>query len=175
LSFDQIREQDPQAAAMLSLMAMLDRQQIPESLIRKPEERDVDFSTAIGTLNGLSLITTGFGEETFALHRLVQLSVHVWLEQHNHKAHYEEEALSLLADRFPSGEHENRETCESLFPHAQAVLRYNLVSEPSLIQRADLLFNISSFDWQQGRYDPAYEKISEVYDLRGKLLGLEDS
>jgi len=174
LSFDQIREQEPRAAEMLSLMAMFDRQQIPEKLIRRPEERDIDFFTAVGTLDGLSLITKRLGEEIFAIHRLVQLSIHAWLEQHNQKAGYEEEALALLADRFPNGEYENREICEFLLPHAQAVLRYDLVSESSMIQRAELLYNISWFDSRQGRCNPAYEKISEVYDLREKLLGLKD-
>ena len=76
----------------------------------------------IGTLIGLSLITKEAGKEIFAMHRLVQLSVHVWLELHNEKQRYAVEALALLADRFPNGEHENREACESLLPHAQAVL-----------------------------------------------------
>jgi len=54
LSFDQIREQEPRAEAMLSLMAMLDRQQIPEKLLRRKDERNVVFVTAMGPLVGLS-------------------------------------------------------------------------------------------------------------------------
>lgn len=86
-------------------MAMFERQQIPELLLRRREERDVDFVTASGALDGLSLITREVGKETFAMHRLVQLSVHVWLEQRNEKARYEEEALAVLADKFPKGEY----------------------------------------------------------------------
>jgi tetratricopeptide (TPR) repeat protein len=175
MSFDQIREQEPRAAAILCLMAMLDRQQIPEDLLRLQGERDIDFFTAIGTLDGLSLVTKEVGKEAFAIHRLVQLSIHMWLEGRNEKARCEEEALSRLAERFPSGEYENRELCENLLPHAQAVLRYGMISEFSMIQHAKLLYNICWFDWQQGRYDPAYTNVFEAYNIRRTILGQEDS
>jgi tetratricopeptide (TPR) repeat protein len=173
LSFDLIREQEPQAAAMLSLMAMLDRQKIPETLLRRKDERDINFVTAIGTLNGLSLITKEVGKETFAIHRLVQLSVHVWLEQHNEKQRYAMEALALLADRFPNGEHENRETCELFLPHTQAVLQHQFVSQSSTIHRATLLRNIGWLDWRQGRYDLAHKKNLEAYEINRERLGAE--
>jgi tetratricopeptide (TPR) repeat protein len=174
LSYDQMREQEPRAAALLSLMAMLDRQAIPETLLRPEDAREVDFFSAVGTLDNFSLITKAIGKETYAIHRLVQLSIHVWLEQHKQRERYEEEALALLAERFPSGGHENKEACETLVAHAQAVLKYYCDSEPSLKRRSTLLYNISWFDLQQGRYDLAYEKISESYCLREKLLGQED-
>jgi tetratricopeptide (TPR) repeat protein len=174
LSFDLIREQEPRAASMLSLMAMLDRQKIPEMLLRRKDERDINFVTAIGVLTGLSLITKEVGKETFALHRLVQLSVHVWLEQHNEKQRYAVEALALLANRFPNGEHENRETCELFLPHAQAVLQHHFVLQSSVIHRASLLFNIGWFDLRQGRYDLAHEKCSEAYEISQEMLGSED-
>jgi tetratricopeptide (TPR) repeat protein len=173
LSFDLIREQEPRAAAMLSLMAMLDRQKIPETLLRRKDERDISFVTAIGTLNGLSLITKEVGKETFTIHRLVQLSVRVWLEQHNENQRYTMEALALLADRFPNGEHENRETCELFLPHTQAVLQHQFVSQSSTIHRATLLCNIGWFDWRQGRYDPAYKKNLEAYEINRERLGAD--
>jgi hypothetical protein len=62
-SFDQIRADQPRAAEMLSLMAMLDGQKIPEDLVRKEDERRIDFSTAIGTLEGYSMISKEVGSE----------------------------------------------------------------------------------------------------------------
>jgi tetratricopeptide (TPR) repeat protein len=174
VSFDQMRKQEPRAAEMLSLMSMFDRQKIPEDLLRRPGERDVEFFAAIGTLEGLSLITTDLENETFMIHRLVQLSIHIWIEQHNEKALYEEKSLALLAGRFPEGELGDRSVCESLFPHAQAVLRYDLVSKACVIHRADLLRNIGWFDWQQGRYEMAYHKGVESYELYRKQGGYND-
>jgi hypothetical protein len=52
---------------MLSLMAMLDRQQIPEDLLRRSDEKDIDFFTAIGTSEGLSLATKEVENESFAI------------------------------------------------------------------------------------------------------------
>lgn len=48
--------------------------------------------------------------------KLVQLSIHDW------RGHFVERALQLLADRFPDGDHENRDMCQRLHPHAQRVL-----------------------------------------------------
>lgn len=76
LSFDQIQTQKPEAAKLLSVMAMLDRQQIPAYLIRQVIDKDVEFSKAVGSLDGFSLIIYEIGQETFTMHRLVQLSVH---------------------------------------------------------------------------------------------------
>jgi hypothetical protein len=94
-----MKKPEPRAAAMLPLMAMLDRQQIPKALLRRQDEKDNGFFIAIGTLTGLSLITKEKGKETFAMHRLVQLFIRYWLEQHNQEQYQAEEALALLADR----------------------------------------------------------------------------
>ena len=97
---------------------MLDPQRIPEKLLRRLAEREVDFRMAIGTLDGFALISQEIGRETYAIHPLVQASVHYWLEQSSEKADYAGQALQLLAE-FPNGEHEHRETCESMLAHAQ--------------------------------------------------------
>ncbi|KAF7507541.1 hypothetical protein GJ744_010332 [Endocarpon pusillum] len=56
LSFSQIQEQEPHAAELLALMALFDRRNIPESLLRDPEDSGYDFSTAISTLKTFALI-----------------------------------------------------------------------------------------------------------------------
>lgn len=147
LSYDQITQQYPRAVSMLSLMAMFDRQQIPEMLLQKANESEIDFLNAVEILDDFSLIKKEIETEVLAMHRLVQLSVHVWLEHHHKKGQYEE-ALTQLTDRFPNGKHENKEICESLLPYTRAVLQYDLNSQSDQIRRADLLHNISWFDWQ---------------------------
>ena len=166
LSFDQILEQEPQSAKLLSLMAMLDPQRIPEKLLRRAAERDVDFRTAIGTLNGFSLINQEIGGETYTIHPLVQASVHYWLEQKSQKADCAGEALQLLAKEFPDGfKHEHKETCESMLAHAQAVLCHECTSENDMIKRATLLYKVACFDRKQGRYMSAYQAILESYNI----------
>jgi tetratricopeptide (TPR) repeat protein len=171
ISFDQMKKQEPYAAEMLSLIAMFDRQNIPEDLIRQPNQSDNDIFKAIGTLDELSLIIREIGEETFAMHRLVQLSVHLWLEQKGEKRQYEEHALVLLADKFPEGEYGDRKIRDSLFPHAQSVLQYDGNSEASVLRRAKLLYNIGWFDLLQGRYELAYQSSLKSYELYRKQCG----
>lgn len=92
-------------------MAMLDRQQIPEKLLQRKNKRNASFVTAIGSLGGLSLITKEV-ENTWTIHRLVQLSIHVWLKQNHKKEEYEEEALLLIASIFLHEDHENKRACD---------------------------------------------------------------
>src|ERR1700722_5823880 len=82
ISFDQIRKQKPRAAEIFSLMAVLDRQRIPETLLRKGCERETEFATALGTLQAFSLISVEKGGTNFEIHRLVQISAQRWLEFH---------------------------------------------------------------------------------------------
>lgn len=98
LSFDQIKRQNPKAA--LSLMALLDRQGVPKSLLRKKNDRFVEFSSAIGTLQAFSLIRVETGGETFSMHRLVQLSTQNWLEMQSTLGDYQEEAVKMLSAKF---------------------------------------------------------------------------
>lgn len=54
LSFDQIKRQNPKEVQILLLMALIDRQGVPKSLLRKENDRFVEFSSAIGTLQAFS-------------------------------------------------------------------------------------------------------------------------
>lgn len=56
LSFDQISKQQPRAAEILSLMAVLDRNAVPKSLLVKENERAIDFTLALGVLQAFSLV-----------------------------------------------------------------------------------------------------------------------
>ena len=171
-SFDQILTQEPQTAKLLSLLAMLDPRRIPEKLVRRSIGRELDFRTAIGTLNGFALITAEIGGEIYAIHPLVQASVHYWLEQRNEKANYVSQALELLAKEFRYGKLENKETCESLLAHAQAVLNWDYVSkDDDQRYRADLLYKVGSFHTVQGRSSFAYQAFSEAHNIVRKQLG----
>ena len=97
--------------------------------------------------------------------------MHYWLEQGSEKANYARQALQLLAKEFPNGEHEHRETCESLLAHAQAVLRYKCRSENDMRHRAALLYNVGWFNWRQGRYVSAYQAVSESYNIYQERAG----
>ena len=56
-------------------MAVLDRQAIPDMLLRKNGEGKVIFITAIGALKAYSLITEEKQGAIFEMHRLVQFAI----------------------------------------------------------------------------------------------------
>jgi tetratricopeptide (TPR) repeat protein len=173
LSFEQIRLHDVRAAELLSLMAMLDGQQIPQDLAQRNDERDVDFLTALGTLAGYSLVMPS-GEEVWTMHALVQLSVQDWLAAAQQRTNMVEEAVRLVAARFPNSEHENRARCEALLPHARAVLRHASGSDSSIKDCATLLHNVGCFEMQQGKFAQAQESVQKAYELRREVLGNND-
>ena len=173
VSFDQIRKQKPRAAEILSLMAILDRQGILKTLLRRDGERGTEFTTALGTLQAFSLITAEKGGTSFEIHRLVQISTQKWLKLQGETAKWREEALKVLTAAFPSGDYGTWVTCEVLSPHAQAVTRYTFVSDLNLLQRAKLLHNMSYYNATQGRYNLAYERGLDALSTRENILGLE--
>ncbi len=81
LSFDQIRQKKLRAAQLLSLMAFLDRQNIPELFLLDQDEDPLDntYLVACGELKAFSLVTETARPGTFDIHRLVQMVTQKWL------------------------------------------------------------------------------------------------
>ena len=111
ISFDMISKHKPRAAEMLSLMAVLDRQGIPESLLRHKPDRKVEATKTLGNLTAFSLVSAGVDGTGYEIHRLVQLATQKWLEMQGEIQVWQEEALLVVADMFPIGEQENWTTC----------------------------------------------------------------
>jgi tetratricopeptide (TPR) repeat protein len=173
LSFGQIRKQKPRAAELLSLMAVLDRNEIPKSLLLGTDEGEGKFNAALGPLKAFYLITTGKGGNTFTMHRLVQLATQNWLKNHEETTRYQEEAVKLLSERFPSGEYATWQLCQALSPHAQVVLEYSY-EPPSSLLHAKLLYKVAWYEWKQGRYSIARSHSERAHDVRQKYLGGDD-
>ena len=173
LSFDLISKQNPRAADMLSLMAVLDRQGIPKSLLQNDTDRKTDFVTARGILQRFSLIRSVDGGSKFELHRLVQLATRKWLEIQGTKEIWQEKALLVLKDMFPRGGFENWTTCEFLLPHAQTVTQYGNLAEALPKEFARLLNSMAHFDIDQGRYEIASTRALAAIELQEKHFGLD--
>ena len=173
LSFDQISKQQPRAAEILSLMAVLDRNAVPKSLLIKDNERAIDFTLALGILQAFSLIISE-KDSKFGIHRLVQLSTQRWLELQNSFEHWQEIALRAISVHFPLGDYKNWPQCEALSQHAQVVIRYEYRSDSCLVERARVLHNLARFDDQQSRYTLAHARYTEAITARKRLLGVED-
>ena len=173
MSFRQITGSSPRAADILALMSVLDRNAIPKSLLVNESESALDFAQALGTLRAFSLIITEKDKNSFALHRLVQISMRKCLESEGRDKHWQGVALKTLANHFPSGDFKNWRICEILSAHAQILIAYEFESEECLLQRATIQHNLARYDGQQSRYLLAHHRYEEVISTRKQLLGLE--
>ncbi|KFY27526.1 hypothetical protein V493_03438, partial [Pseudogymnoascus sp. VKM F-4281 (FW-2241)] len=174
ISFDQIKQNNPQAAELLSLMAMFDRQGIPEFLLCIKYPNPLDLEEALGPLDEFSLITIKNGGKTFEMHRLVQLATRKWLERSRDGERWQREAIEVVAKAFPGGDYNNWKTCEAMSSHATEVLKYELESDQSMLERASLLYNMASYNWLQGRYEIAKAESQESLTTRQHLLHDDD-
>ncbi|KAH8682822.1 hypothetical protein BGZ60DRAFT_205902 [Tricladium varicosporioides] len=170
ISFDQIKRSKPQAADLLSLIAMFDRQGIPEFLLSVQYPNLLDLEDAIAPLDEFSLITTDKGGKAFEMHRLVQLVTRRWLERYGDSEKWKGEAIKVVAKAFPSGDYGNWKTCEVLLPHSLEVLKCELKSSKYLLERASLLYNMAWYSWLQGNYEVARAESQESLTTRKYLL-----
>ena len=171
--FDLISKQNPRAAEMLSLMAVLDGQGIPESLLRQEIDQNIEFTTALGTLQAFSLVSAKVKGVEYEIHPLVQLAALNWLEIHGEIGVWQEKALLVVAKTFPTSEIRDWKKCESLLPHAQKAIQYGDVNEKYPLEFSTLLSNLARFDAEQGRYEIACARYSAAIEVQKQTLGMD--
>lgn len=170
ISFEQIRRNDRQAAELLSLMSVLDRQNIPRSLLLSDIE-EVELERALGTLKAFSLITSEQSGQSFTFDHLIYLATRNWMRMNEELDSWTEKALVLLSERFPNPEFENQDLWMAYLPHAHTVLESNHLPASKITAQATLLFNVSRAVTHLGVYDLAETMARKSFDLRKKALG----
>ena len=145
-------------------MSILDRQGIPEFLLCKDDNR-LAFEDALAPLNDFALITSETNGECFGLHRLVQLATRTWLRIHGQITKWEEEAVTLLSESFPNGEHENCRICIVLLPHAEVFLGYQYSKQHCSLEQARVLHNTAWYLRAQGKYRLALDRSQKALTL----------
>lgn len=149
ISFDHIRSTRQSAAGLLSLMSFFDRQGIQEALLRQSStmnepvlaiQADDEFEDDVLALRDYSFITVTRDANMFEMHSLVQLAMRTWLENEGQLDKWRKQFIFNLCAELPTGEHENREKCQALFPHAQAALAQRPTDRESLKEWALLLY-----------------------------------
>ena len=133
ISFDYIRLHVPQAAELLSLMSIMDAQNIPEFLMPHDEDA-ISFNKAIGTLEAFGFISTKKQlpgpiqqHRLFDLHRLVRLAIRNWLKMNNTLDLRTAQVLKLLASFCLRAESEAFDISSLIIPHAIELLGSNLL------------------------------------------------
>ena len=146
LSFAHIRTAYPEAANLLSLMSIFNRQAIPQFLVQGVYD-DLTFCEVMGPLLSFSLVRAETTGQMFELHRLVQITTRHWLERDGSRQHWVDCAIGRMAEWFPSSTCQRQKwvTCEKLLPHVAEVLGNEAGSEQHRLKYAKLLTDSSYF------------------------------
>jgi tetratricopeptide (TPR) repeat protein len=175
ISFDHICSSRRSAADLLSLMSFFDRQGIQEALLRNPSPSgttDNDgFEDDILTLRDYSFITVTKEANTFEMHNLVQLATRTWLGNQGQLDRWRERFISNLCAEMPTGQHENRQKCQELFPHARAALAQRPQDKYSLKEWARLLYKAAWYTWQQGKAGEAEHMSTVSMEVMQEVFG----
>ncbi|CAG8250571.1 unnamed protein product [Penicillium salamii] len=196
ISFGHIRRIRPSATDLLSLMSFFDRQGVSENLLRVHDETqnddsnsqkiaieyndegtdstsesnmDHNFEDDITTLRDFSFISINRDSTVFTMHRLVQLTVRVWLQGDRQLERWKEQYIMILWQRFPTGEYENWAQCQSLFPHVRSAMSQRPESHESLRKWAALLYNGA---WYAQKIGHMMESRNMASESRNQILSM---
>ena len=180
MSFEHIRKTSPAAADLLSLMAMFDRQGVPEHLLYDGRSR-LQFEDAVTPLTSFSLIRTQggkpsrqqTGDQSFEMHSLVQLSTRKWLELNDEVGKWRKASLRIMAATFPNGQHETWASCQILLPHSKKVLSYSSGCEEETLDQASIAINTAWYLSCVGEYELAGNINRNALKARETVLGPE--
>ncbi|KAF1344366.1 hypothetical protein EJ07DRAFT_85131, partial [Lizonia empirigonia] len=153
LSFEQIRKTRPEAADLLSLMTMFDRQGVPSTYCMRAEA-----SCSLQKRQGASQRTVRrrLQGQLFEMHNLVQLATKKWLELREQVNVWQRAALRIMAAAFPSGQHETWAACQTLLPHSTKVLDYSTdKNDKAKLDRATIATNTAWYLMSMGQYAEA--------------------
>ena len=98
--FDRIRLQRPAAADILSLTGSLNREDILIDLLKGASVDEIEFQEDIGTLIQYSLISKNEDGVSFSMHRLVQLTMRIWLSKQGTLEKWDAEAHRSVMKAF---------------------------------------------------------------------------
>ncbi|KAH6696593.1 hypothetical protein BKA61DRAFT_497997, partial [Leptodontidium sp. MPI-SDFR-AT-0119] len=192
------------AFELLSLMSFFDRQGIPDTLLQNRSQQtetaignyvDTDtgysddddddgtskssvsdgFEEDVSVLRNYSFISVNTNGTSFEMHGLVQLAMRKWLEAHGQIERWKRQFIKNLDAGLPTGEYENWERCQALFPHAHSAAVQKPKEQDSLLDWASVLYNAAWYAWKVGKGVEAENMAVNVMKVRKKILGDEHS
>ncbi|KAH8661696.1 hypothetical protein BGZ60DRAFT_91061 [Tricladium varicosporioides] len=176
LSFDQIREHNPRAADLLSLMSFFDRQAIPESLLKDVNETSFSFIEAIGELLSYSLITRNITATQYDIHRFAHLVSRAWQVKNGLIDKWYIAAEERLLERFPKDDYAAWEICALYLPHIQALIDEGLGKWLKTYNKNTVLLmnRVGNYLRLRGLYDLAEGVDKQCLGYCTECLGLEN-
>ncbi|KAJ5702100.1 hypothetical protein N7488_009648 [Penicillium malachiteum] len=183
ISFDHIRRIRKSAADLLSLMSFFDWQGIQRIFYGSSDEDtdsssesegDDEFEHDIMILKDYSFITSGKDSTStvFTMHRLVQLTAHLWLKTNEQEEEWKSCFIKNLYRAWYATEYGSISVAEDMAAMSmkQRIKMYGVENEEALDSTAIL----AKVYEQEGRWEEAEQLNMQVLKTRKMKLGAED-
>lgn len=172
ISLSQIKRTNPSAIELLSFMACMTNQNIPQSLL-PPVPSKKQWLEAIGALKSYSFIKKRKEGNDFDMHRLVHLAMRNWLRSEGKLHIWVDKAIARLGELLPAGGHEDRPTWTTYLPHANYLLDASEHTKVSL-SMVVLAEKLGQCLYSNGEYYEAQRAYERAISLRDQFSGLEN-
>ncbi|KAJ6781734.1 hypothetical protein PWT90_05231 [Aphanocladium album] len=182
VTFDQIRQESPAAANLLSLLSFFQPQNIPEGMLsgysQDLKNNGLDkgdsqtFEDDMDVLLAYSLVSRSMEPQTYEMHSLVQVCTQAWLSQLECTALWNSLFLQLASEQFPKGHFETWGECQLLLPHFDTILKNQPEAEADVLNWGILLKNVSYYMLLMGDFNKAEALCWKSVEVRKSLLGL---
>lgn len=152
ISFDRIAQERPGAAGMLAFLGTLSREGIPILLLKALQPDEFEFSLDLGLLIQYSLVDQDAKNNLLSLHRLVQMTIRLWLIDTRIHTTWHDLALEILRKEFlramldDDAHRRDMATCKALRIHVLEICRYVFESEDSRRSSLELKASMKEFD-----------------------------
>ena len=179
LSLGRLKEENQSALELLYLMSVLDKQGIPITLLTLccdtlDDNWRLSFRRAIRKLLSSSLIQSSLDQFTLFLDEPTQIHIHEKMEGDRILAAWQQKAVQILAEIFPDAGSTHWRQCETLLPHAQAVLAYEATDgDPQnyRVSHAILLRKLGKYNQALGDYKEAHDQKIRALAIYQKIYG----
>ncbi|KAM3437473.1 hypothetical protein MY4824_003832 [Beauveria thailandica] len=185
VTFNQIRQESPDAARLLSLLSCFQPQNIPHYMLSRyrecqqrtedDESDDETLETDLDVLFAYSLVRAPAEPDLYQMHSLVQICTRAWLSELGQVARWETLFLQLASEHFPDGLFETWHRCQLLLPHIERLLEKPPADETRRLDWGLLLMNVSNYMTGRGDYNTAVDFARQSAEIREELLGLDHS
>jgi tetratricopeptide (TPR) repeat protein len=171
ISFEQVRHRDPLAADLLSFMACVDPNNVPQSLL-PPSPSRKNETDAIGTLHAYSFVNRRLADLALDVHRLVHLATRNWLRNEDTLTRWTNSAITRLEKVFPDDDHQNRSVWKTYLSHARYALKSDFINKDE-VNRLNLAWKFAMCLYHDGRWNEAEVLFAQVMETRKRVLGAE--
>ena len=175
ISFRYIQTRHPSSGELLRAASFFSCQSIPSKLLSALLEPEHDLNTVIGPLLRYHLMSPKHTDESYDLHRLVQLATRFSLKATNDISKYSRAALKALQSSLPEDVTlESRESYALMAPHASEIEKHHFDQREDLLESASISMLMTEYWRNDASYLQADCAASRAVAIRSKLLGNDD-